>query len=532
MNISKKIFIANVAIVLIATITTSAVTLYVIKKEITRQVTVGLTSRTKAFRELIAPNGAAFAMVDGKLQANGTVLDGRNDLTDKMKEIFGGEATIFRGDIRVATTIKKDDGTRAAGTSLQGAAREAVMDRSATYVGEAKILGTPHFASYLPLLDNQGKVIGALFVGEKKSQFLAVFDDLKYLSLGISVLLAGLLALVAFLVLHRALEPMRALIATLKHVAEGDGDLTRRLAESDDEIGTASRYFNLFIERVHAIVQTVADNANAVTEASSELHHSTEQLARTTEEVAGQTETVSTAGEEMAATSADISKNCLQAVESAQRACDMATIGSSDVERSIRGMQLINEKVRLTSESVSSLGAMSQQIGEIINTIQDIADQTNLLALNAAIEAARAGEQGRGFAVVADEVRSLAERTTHATKEIENNIRSIQDETTRAVQVMQESAREAAKGAEDSVKSGQSLEGILKQINEVTLQIGQIATAAEEQSATSREISNNVHQITGIIQGTARANRESMTTADKLNSLSANLKGQISRFSY
>ncbi|GFO65495.1 methyl-accepting chemotaxis protein [Geomonas paludis] len=532
MNISKKIFIANVAIVLIATITTSAVTLYVIKKEITRQVTVGLTARSKAFRELVAPNGSGFAMVDGKLQANGTVLDGRNDLTDKMKEIFGGEATIFRGDVRVATTIKKDDGSRAVGTSLQGAAREAVMDRAATYVGEAKILGTPHFASYLPLLDNQGKVIGALFVGEKKSQFLAVFDDLKYLSLGISVLLAGLLALVAFLVMHRALEPMRALIATLKHVAEGDGDLTRRLAESDDEIGTASRYFNLFIERVHAIVQTVADNANSVTEASSELHKSTEQLARTTEEVAGQTETVSTAGEEMAATSADISRNCLQAVESAQRACDMATIGSADVERSIRGMQLINEKVRLTSESVSSLGAMSQQIGEIINTIQDIADQTNLLALNAAIEAARAGEQGRGFAVVADEVRSLAERTTHATKEIESNIRSIQDETTRAVQVMQESAREAAKGAEDSVKSGQSLEGILKQINEVTLQIGQIATAAEEQSATSREISNNVHQITGIIQGTARANRESMATADKLNSLSANLKGQISRFSY
>ena len=532
MNISKKIFIANVAIVLISTITTSAVTLLVIKKEITRQVTVGLTSRAKAFRELVAPNGSSFTLVDGKLQANGAVLDGRNDLTDKMKEIFGGEATIFRGDVRVATTVKKDDGSRAIGTHLQGPAREAVMDRASTYIGEAKILGTPHFASYLPIQDSNGKVIGALFVGEKKSQFLAVFDQLKYLSFGISGLLAGFLALAAFLVMHRALGPMRALIATLKDVAEGEGNLTHRLTESNDEIGTASRYFNMFMERVHAIVLSVAENANSVASASSELQRSTEKLAQTTEDVAGQTETVSTAGEEMAATSADISRNCLHAVESAQRACDMATIGAADVERSIRGMQLINEKVRITSESVSSLGAMSEQISDIIGTIQDIADQTNLLALNAAIESARAGEQGRGFAVVADEVRRLAERTTNATKQIEQNIRSIQDETTRAVQVMQESAAEAARGAEDSVKSGESLAGVLSQINEVTQQIGQIATAAEEQSATSREISNNVHQITGIMQGAARANRESMATADQLNSLSANLKGQIGQFGY
>ena len=217
-------------------------------------------------------------------------------------------------------------------------------------------------------------------------------------------------------------------------------------------------------------------------------------------------------------------------MDSARRACELASAGVVDVERTICGMQQINDMVGTTYQSISSLGAKSEQIGAIIGTIEDIADQTDLLALNAAIEAARAGEQGRGFAVVADEVRRLAERTTQATKEIGETIRFIQIETGKAVVVMQQSVDGVARGTEDSVKSGQSLSEIVNQVNMVTMQIGQIATAAEEQSATSREISNNVHQITGIMQGAALANRESMSAVDQLNRLSESLRLQICQF--
>jgi methyl-accepting chemotaxis protein len=531
MNISKKIFIANVLIVLIATLTTSAISLFLTKKEIKRQVNVALTSRVKAFHELLATKGGSIRMVDGKLQAGSVPLQGNNELTDKMKEMFGGEATIFQRETRIATTILKKDGSRAVGTSLQGPACEAVIGRGAPYLGEASILGTPHFAAYLPLKDDKGEVIGALFVGEKTSEYLAVFDKLQYLAVGLSAVMAGVLSLVAFLVLHRALLPLRRLIATLQDVAEGEGNLTSRLEVSSDEIGAASRFFNMFIERVHAIVISVVENSSSVASASAELHQNAGRLAQTAEEVAGQTMTVSTAGEEMAATSADISQNCLSAVDSARRACELAGAGAAEVACSIRGMQLLSEQVDTTYQSISSLGAKSEQIGDIVGTIQDIADQTNLLALNAAIEAARAGEQGRGFAVVADEVRRLAERTTQATKEIETTIRFIQAETGRAVVVMQQSAEGVGRSTQESIRSGQSLDQILEQINTVTMQIGQIATAAEEQSATSREISNNVHQITGIMQDAARANRDSMSAVERLNSLSESLKQQVCKFS-
>jgi methyl-accepting chemotaxis protein len=246
--------------------------------------------------------------------------------------------------------------------------------------------------------------------------------------------------------------------------------------------------------------------------------------------MAMQVTSVATAGEEMASTSGDIANNCQLAVEEAQRANNAAQVGAGVVNGTVAIMSRIAERVQGTSTTVASLGARGDQIGAIVGTIEDIADQTNLLALNAAIEAARAGEQGRGFAVVADEVRALAERTTKATKEIGEMIKAIQSETKGAVVAMEEGVREVEKGTEEAAKSGQALEEILGQINAVVQQIHQIATAAEEQTATTSEISGNIQNITMVAQQASHGVRESAAAASDLAAHASDLQKMVNQF--
>lgn len=277
------------------------------------------------------------------------------------------------------------------------------------------------------------------------------------------------------------------------------------------------------------MLQLITD-ASKVASASTQLRATAHLMSEGSEEVVAQANTVATAGEEMAATSNDIAHNCHLTAQSAQQANQSALEGSGVVQATVAVMGSIAERVKNAAQTVESLGSRSDQIGEIVGTIEDIADQTNLLALNAAIEAARAGEQGRGFAVVADEVRALAERTTRATKEISDMIKSIQNETKSAVQAMEEGNKEVIKGTEQAALSGRALEDILEQINAVTTQANQIATAAEEQTATTSEISSNMLQITEVVHRTARGAGETAAAAASLSVMSEDLQRIVRQF--
>ena len=347
----------------------------------------------------------------------------------------------------------------------------------------------------------------------------------------VSVLALILALLLSWLIMRAILKPIGAMLVLVTDIAQGEGDLTRRLdASSGDELAGISRMFNLFIEKLHTIITDVASTTTQVATAANQLQSAAEQIATGAEQVAAQSGAVATAGEEMTATSGDIARNCQFAAEGSKLASEAAVSGARVVDETIVVMNNIAERVRSSARAVESLGSRSDQIGEIVGTIEDIADQTNLLALNAAIEAARAGEQGRGFAVVADEVRALAERTTRATREIGEMIKTIQQETRGAVIAMEEGVGEVGTGSDKAAGSGRALENILEQINSVTEQIHQVATAAEEQTATTSEISTTMLQITDVVSQTARGAHETAGAATQLSRMSGDLQRIVGQF--
>jgi methyl-accepting chemotaxis protein len=336
-------------------------------------------------------------------------------------------------------------------------------------------------------------------------------------------------AAVALWIVNSITRPLNAAVETADRIAERD--LTVQVSGVDStETGQLMAAMGNMVQNLRDIVSQTTDISASIATSSTELHATAEQMASGAEQVACQTQTVATASEQMSATSNDIAQNCHEAARNSQQASSAAESGAQVVSQTVEIMNRIAERVNATSHTVESLGARSDQIGAIVGTIEDIADQTNLLALNAAIEAARAGEQGRGFAVVADEVRALAERTTKATREISEMIKAIQAETKGAVSAMEEGVREVKQGTEEAAKSGSALQEILDQINAVSLQVNQIATAAEEQTATISEITGNITQISEVVQRTAQGSQDSSVAAAQLATLSDDLSTLVTQF--
>jgi methyl-accepting chemotaxis protein len=414
----------------------------------------------------------------------------------------------------------------------------AEMERSAVAAGNTQARAEAlKFAleSVGPLYAKPAQAVNDLVrynIESEKKTYLAA--EAAYQS-SFAIMIAVLLGIMAFataagiFIANSIRGPLKRIFDTLALFAAGD--LTARSEiTTRDEMGMLALEINLMGKNLQSTIAEVAQQSVQVATTASQLYATAEQMATGSEEVAAQAETVATAGEEMAATSGEIAQNCQMAAGSAQKANDAALAGAGVVEATVSVMGRIAERVSVSAKTVGSLGVRSEQIGAIIGTIEDIADQTNLLALNAAIEAARAGEQGRGFAVVADEVRALAERTTRATREIGEMIKAIQQETKGAVQAMEEGVREVESGTAEAAKSGQALQEILEQINAVSMQVSQVATAAEEQTATTSEISGNIHQITQVAQQTARGAQESAGAASQLAGVAENMKRLLSAF--
>lgn len=344
--------------------------------------------------------------------------------------------------------------------------------------------------------------------------------------LAVIVAIAG-----ALLITRSIVSPLRKMIAVMRDIAEGEGDLTKNIyLDSADELGELSKWFDMFMDNIQEDITNIGKSTHQIAAASVQLHSTAEQIAMGSKEVAMQAERVASAGQGMSDSSGNIAQNCSQAADGSHRASEAAVAGARVVDETIAVMNSIAIRVKETATTVATLGNRSEQIGQIVGTIQEIADQTNLLALNAAIEAARAGEQGRGFAVVADEVRKLAERTRKATSEISEMIKTIQSETSGAVSAMEIGVNEVVQGSEKATESGQALGRIQEQINLVTTQINHVAKAANEQTTATLEISNNMHQITEVVARTSSGAQETTKAADQLAALAKELDRIVGQF--
>jgi methyl-accepting chemotaxis protein len=295
-------------------------------------------------------------------------------------------------------------------------------------------------------------------------------------------------------------------------------------------MGVLARGVDHMAEKLADTVGKLSVCSIQVSVAANSAHRLAGGLTRNSEALAGQTTTIATASEEMAATSSDIARNCLLTANAASKVEGFASESAYIVMESVNIMNTIAEQVRESATTVGNLGHRSEQIGEIVGTIEDIADQTNLLALNAAIEAARAGEQGRGFAVVADEVRALAERTTRATREISVMIKAIQDETRKAVSLMDNGVSEVERGVLESAKSSEALVEVLSQISEISSQVGQIATAAEQQTATTNEITGNIQQVNIVVMESVQGASETVAETTGLSQRAAEMQRLVEHF--
>lgn len=344
---------------------------------------------------------------------------------------------------------------------------------------------------------------------------------------GVVAIAAALI--ISFLVTRTIIKPLKSCMQVADAIATGD--LTVHInAQGNDETAFLMRAMGNMAQYMRETIGMLKTAATNVADAADQLRNTSTEMLVGTDTVASQAHSVATAGNEMAATAGTIAQNCQMTAQSADTASNAARTGEAVVQSTINAMSSITERVKSAAGTVDRLGKRSDQIGEIVSTIEDIADQTNLLALNAAIEAARAGEMGRGFAVVADEVRALAERTTVATREIGQMIKNIQDETRTAVSAMDDGVRQVERGAQEAEKSGTALQNILSQITTVSGQIGQIATAAEEQTATTHEISNNMQQITTTVEHATQHAKDTANAAEHLLKLAGELQQLVSRF--
>lgn len=346
-----------------------------------------------------------------------------------------------------------------------------------------------------------------------------------------NVIVATLLIVIGLWVALGVARPIIRAAGMLGQIASGDADLTKEMqVDTKDEVGKLARSFNSFVGQLHTLITAIASNSQDVTSIAKSLADSSHSTQRNTEEQQQSVDMIATAMNEMGATVHEIARNANETASAAKQSATDTTNSERIVNSSIDGINSLFGKMQSASEVIQTLAQDVGEISSVLEVIRGISEQTNLLALNAAIEAARAGEQGRGFAVVADEVRTLAQRTQESTEEINSMINKLQGGAKDAVTAMDEGIETAKSSVEDADKAGESLQNITSAISIITDLSIQVATATEEQSSVVEELNSHILHIKNMSDSTADESRNVNIQCQNLNNSATELSAMVGSF--
>ncbi|WP_338579098.1 methyl-accepting chemotaxis protein [Pseudomonas sp. ML2-2023-6] len=382
--------------------------------------------------------------------------------------------------------------------------------------------------SYVQLFEPWGWVIGSgVYIDDMQAEFQAQAWKASWAGLGIALIMTLLVTLIA----RSIVRPLQEAVQAMANIASGESDLTRSLdTHGQDEVTLLAQHFNAFTAKLRNVISHLQSTATALDQSSAELGNDASDAQQRSQQQALQMDQVATAINEVTYAVHEVAKNAEHAASEMRGAQSQAELGQQNIDSSLQQIDQLSGTINQAVEVIRTLATQSSEIGSVLEVIRSIADQTNLLALNAAIEAARAGEQGRGFAVVADEVRLLAQRTQKSTAEIQTMIEGLQKHSEAAVNVIGSSSRASQLTIEQATQAGQSLTSIGQALNNLNDLNASIASATLQQAHVVEDINQNVTRAAELSQGTAQAAEQSSTASAHLKELSVQLNGQLRQF--
>jgi len=485
MKFTTKMIITNIVVILAAISVTNCFTFIGMQRELKKQTAVNLEHELSTFWELARTKGNEFSVVNGKLSIGSYQVNGNNELPDKIRELFGGTATIFLGDTRIATNVLKEDGTRALNTRIDGPAAEALFKEGKPFRGETDILGDSYLAAYDPIKNSKGEVIGALYVGFRQADLQSNYHRLLFITFAISALIAILFSLLRWLMIRKSIDPLIMQLSTIS-----------------DKINS----------HAGSIAMGMEQQAGFATQLSSSVVE------------------ISSTMEEFSSTASQIAQHSQGVVECADKTLDDTKHGASEVENLTFKIMEISATIQSNLDEIVELGKKSKEINKIMEIINNIANQTKLIAFNAALEAASAGEAGKRFGVVAVEIRRLADNVVESTSEIEGKITEILDSVNRLVMSSEKSSQMILEGQQYASHTVSMLIESVDGVEETTSSARQISLSTQQQQIASGQVVVALKEIEQGVRYSTDAVHKANIVTGQLAALAQQLKEMIITF--